>query len=64
MLAAGGWRLAAVREMAQDLITLACTDCQRENYHTSKNKKNVTGRLERRKHCPWCRKHTIHKETK
>jgi len=50
--------------MAQDLITLACTDCQRQNYSSSKNKKNVTDRLGLRKYCRWCRKHTVHKEKK
>ena len=51
-------------QMAQEQITLICPDCQRRNYHTSKNKKNVTDRLELRKYCKWCRKHTAHKETK
>ena len=50
--------------MPQDLITMACGECQRRNYHTTKNKKNVTDRLELRKYCKWCRKHTAHKETK
>ena len=51
-------------EMAQEQATLACTDCQRRNYHTSKNKKNVPDRLELRRYCKWCRRHTTHKETK
>ena len=50
--------------MAQDQITLVCGSCQRRNYHTSKNKKNVTDRLQLNKYCRWCRKHTPHKETK
>ncbi|MBI2885106.1 MAG: 50S ribosomal protein L33 [Candidatus Omnitrophica bacterium] len=50
--------------MAQDLITFACTTCQRHNYASSKNKKNTTGRLERKKYCRWCHSHTVHKETK
>ena len=50
--------------MAQDQITLACAECQRRNYHTTKNKKNVTDRLELSRFCKWCRKHTLHKETK
>jgi large subunit ribosomal protein L33 len=29
-----------------------------------KNKKNDPDRLERRKYCRFCRKHTPHKETK
>ncbi|MBI3324984.1 MAG: 50S ribosomal protein L33 [Candidatus Omnitrophica bacterium] len=50
--------------MAQELITLACPDCQRQNYHSTKNKKNVPDRLELRKYCRWCRRHTMHKEKK
>ncbi|MDP3722975.1 MAG: 50S ribosomal protein L33 [Candidatus Omnitrophota bacterium] len=50
--------------MAQEQAVLACTECQRRNYSTTKNKKNVTERLELRKYCRWCRKHTSHKETK
>ena len=50
--------------MAQELVTFECTDCHRENYHTSKNKKNVSERLELKKYCRWCHKHTAHKETK
>ena len=50
--------------MAQEQATLACTECQRRNYHTSKNKKNVVDRLELSKYCKWCHKHTPHRETK
>ncbi len=50
--------------MPQDLITLECTECKRENYHSSKNKKNTSERIELQKFCRWCRKHTPHKETK
>ncbi len=45
-------------------VTLACTQCKRRNYITSKNKKNDAGRLELRKYCRWCGTHTTHKETK
>ena len=48
----------------QDLITLSCTECQRRNYHTTKNKKNIPDRIQAQKFCKWCRKHTAHKETK
>lgn len=48
----------------RDIISLACTDCKRRNYSTMKNKKNDPERLERRKYCWFCRKHTPHKETK
>lgn len=46
------------------LVTLACADCSRRNYHTSKNKRNTQGRLELRKYCKWCRTHTVHRETR
>ena len=45
-------------------ILLACTECKRRNYATVKNKKNTTGRVELKKFCPWCRTHTVHRETK
>lgn len=45
-------------------ITLECTECKRRNYQTNKNKKNTTGRLEMKKYCPFCKTHTLHKETK
>ena len=48
----------------RDIITLACPDCKRRNYSSMKNKKNDPDRLELRKYCPFCRKHTPHKETK
>ena len=38
------------------LVTLACT--------TKKNKQNNPDRLEMKKYCKWCRKHTLHKETR
>ncbi|HLC17717.1 MAG TPA: 50S ribosomal protein L33 [Thermodesulfobacteriota bacterium] len=48
----------------RDIITLACTDCKRRNYSTTKNKKTIPDRLELKKYCKFCRKHTVHKETK
>lgn len=45
-------------------VTLACTECKQRNYSTVKNKKNNPDRLEVKKYCPFCHKHTIHKETK
>jgi large subunit ribosomal protein L33 len=46
------------------LVTLACADCKRRNYHTQKNKKSTSGRLELRKYCPHCRGHRVHRETR
>ncbi len=48
----------------RDIITLACTDCKNRNYTTTKNKKTTPDKLELKKYCPTCRKHTAHKETK
>ncbi|MBP8989552.1 MAG: 50S ribosomal protein L33 [Clostridia bacterium] len=51
---------AAVR----DKVALSCTECKQRNYDTTKNKKNTPDRLEMKKYCRFCRKHTIHRETK
>ncbi len=45
-------------------ITLACTECKRRNYDSTKEKKNHPDRMEVKKYCPFCRRHTLHKETK
>ena len=45
-------------------ITLACSECKQRNYDTQKNKTNDPDRIEAQKYCPFCRKHTLHKETK
>ena len=46
------------------IILLACTECKRRNYSTTKNKRTTSGRLEMKKFCRWCRTHTTHRETK
>ena len=51
--------------MSQDrLIKLACGNCKRINYWSSKNKKLVTKKIELKKFCKWCKKATKHKEIK
>ena len=51
--------------MSQDkLIKLNCTECKRTNYWSSKNKKQVTRKIELKKYCRWCKKNTQHKEGK
>ena len=45
-------------------VTLAYTECKQRNYDVYKNKKNNPDRLEFNKYCPFCKKHTAHKETK
>ena len=48
----------------RDIIILACQECKRRNYNTTKNKKKTTERIELKKFCPFCRTHTPHRETK
>ncbi len=50
--------------MPREIITLACQECKRRNYTTTKNKKTKTDRLEIRKYCRFERKHTVHREVK
>ena len=45
-------------------VTLACGECKQRKYNTIKNKKNDPDRIEMNKYCPFCKKHTLHKETK
>ena len=44
--------------------TLACEECKRRNYQTNKSKRNNPERLQLRKYCRWCRRHTAHRETR
>ncbi|HNS52251.1 MAG TPA: 50S ribosomal protein L33 [Anaerolineae bacterium] len=46
------------------VINLACTECKERNYTTEKNRRNDQARMEIKKFCPRCRKHTPHRETK
>lgn len=45
-------------------LILECTECKRRTYVTDKNKRNNPDRLEINKYCKFCKKHTLHKETK
>lgn len=47
----------------REKVSLVCTECGARNYNASK-KKGDGVRLETRKYCPKCGKHTIHKEGK
>ncbi|MFC1633079.1 50S ribosomal protein L33 [Patescibacteria group bacterium] len=51
--------------MSQDnLITFKCTDCKNKNYYSHKNKKLHKEKIELKKFCKNCKKHTEHKEAK
>ena len=45
-------------------VILVCSECLSRNYSVTKNKRLNVVRLELRKYCKKCGKHTIHKETK
>ena len=48
----------------ETLVKMRCTECKNINYFTSRNKKKIKEKLELKKHCPKCKKHTLHKEIK
>ncbi|MFW6270926.1 MAG: 50S ribosomal protein L33 [Bacillota bacterium] len=48
----------------REIITLECTECKNRNYTTTKNNQNVRDRLELKKYCKFCKKHTPHRETR
>ncbi|MDD4052273.1 MAG: 50S ribosomal protein L33 [candidate division Zixibacteria bacterium] len=50
--------------MPREIIILACADCKRRNYTMTKNKKIHPDRVEYKKYCRYCSKHTLHKETR
>jgi large subunit ribosomal protein L33 len=52
------------RRAERMLITLACNECRERTYHTEKNRRNDPDRMELRKYCPRCRRHTDHRETR
>jgi len=46
----------------RDIIILACEECKNRNYTTTRNKRKHPNRMELKKFCPTCRKHTAHKQ--
>lgn len=48
----------------REKVILVCEECLSRNYSTTKNKTTATTRLEIKKFCPRCNKHTLHKESK
>jgi large subunit ribosomal protein L33 len=48
----------------REKITLACTECKRRNYESKKSKRNTPDRVELKKYCRWCGRHTVHRETR
>ena len=46
------------------IIQLEGPECKNRNYSNTKNKRAMPDKLQIKKFCPYCRKHTGHKETK
>jgi len=45
-------------------VKIQCQVCKKVNYYTHKSKKMAETKLELKKFCKTCRKHTVHKEGK
>ena len=56
--------MAKAKGKVVEKIALQCTECNRKNYTTTKNRRNIQGKLEMKKYCPSERKHTLHREAK
>ncbi|MFB3786186.1 MAG: 50S ribosomal protein L33 [bacterium] len=48
----------------REQVIIACTECKQRNYSTMKNKRLHPDRMEIKKYCRWCNKHTLHRETR
>lgn len=48
----------------ENLVKMKCTECNNINYFTTRNKKKIKEKLELKKYCQKCKKHTLHKEIK
>lgn len=48
----------------KEQVILICEECFSRNYTTYKNKLKLIKRLEIKKFCKKCNKHTVHKESK
>lgn len=52
-----------MQKKKKQFVRMQCKDCKEINYYTHKTK-NVEEKLELKKFCRRCRKHTTHKELK
>lgn len=48
----------------REWMFLECPDCKNRNYRTNRETGPNTVKLELKKYCGFCRKHTVHKEKK
>jgi large subunit ribosomal protein L33 len=64
-----GWLSLSTIHLMQEVVTLECTEARKEGkpvsrYLTTRNKKTVTERIEKKKYNPHLKRHTLHKEIK
>jgi large subunit ribosomal protein L33 len=50
-------------KIKERFVFMMCGDCSNRNYTTHKRQKSAY-KLAKKKYCPFCRKHTEHKEKK
>ncbi|MGI6496693.1 MAG: 50S ribosomal protein L33 [Kiritimatiellia bacterium] len=50
--------------MPREIAILACSECKRRNYVTTRNKNTQPNRVEKLKYCPAERKRTQHREVR
>lgn len=48
----------------REKVILICSECLSRNYTTTVKREGQKERLEIKKYCPKCGRHTIHKESK
>ena len=53
----------AKKKGPRQIFGMKCVECGNFNYISERNKVNTTDKIELKKYCKRCRKHTIHKET-
>ncbi|MFH0883375.1 MAG: 50S ribosomal protein L33 [bacterium] len=48
----------------REKVVLACEECRTRNYTITKNRREHPERLEVKKYCPHCGRHTTHREAR
>ena len=51
-------------KIKDNMAKMKCSECARITAYTKRNKKKVKEKLSLMKHCSFCKKHTLHNESK
>jgi large subunit ribosomal protein L33 len=51
-------------KIKDNMAKMKCSECSRITAYTKRNKKKVKEKLSLMKHCSFCKKHTLHNESK